>query len=257
KLIVCAKPTHICRTIRLCRNTWMNGSLRVLILATVCSGCALAATPTIKSTWAESDIQLDTNPSSQFWRVALPVYMENDIHGNGVPKYRTEVRTRWTKQNLYFLFICPYEQVNLKPNPQTSVETNQLWNWDVAEVFIGSDFKDIKRYKEFEVSPQGEWIDLDIDLNKPHHEDGWTWNSGVQISARIDRDARVWYAGMRIPYSTIDPRAAVAGNVLRVNLFRSQGPSANRQEITWQAPMADTFHVPERFGLLELVKKPQ
>ncbi len=31
--------------------------------------------------------------------------METDPHGNPVPKYRTEVRTRWTAQNLYFLFV--------------------------------------------------------------------------------------------------------------------------------------------------------
>ena len=34
---------------------------------------------------------------------------------------------------------------------------------------------DVKLYKEFEVSPQGEWVNLDIDLHKPHHEVGWTW----------------------------------------------------------------------------------
>src|SRR3989454_3333934 len=74
---------------------------------------------------------------------------------------RTEVRTGWTAQNLYFLFVCPYEQLNLRPNPKTSTETYGLWNWDVAEVFIGADFKDVKRYEEFEISPQGEWTDLD------------------------------------------------------------------------------------------------
>ena len=117
-----------------------------------------------------------------------------------------------------------------------------------------TDFKDIKHYKEFEVSPQGEWIDLDIDLHKPHHEEGWKWNSGFNVSARIDRAAHVWYAAMTIPYSAIDTRQAAVGNILRINLFRSQGPPANRHEITWQAPMADTFHVPERFGLLQLAK---
>ena len=181
--------------------------------------------------------------------------METDPHGNPVPKYRTEVRTRWTAQNLYFLFVCPYEQLNLRPNPKTSTETYGLWNWDVAEVFIGADFKDVKRYKEFEISPQGEWTDLDIDLHKPHHEEGWTWNSGFQVSARIDRAARVWYGAVKIPYSAIDTRPPAAGNILRINLFRSQGPGPNRQEITWQVPMANTFHVPERFGLLELTKK--
>ena len=74
--------------------------------------------------------------------------------------FRATVRTRWTEKNIYFLFVSPYDELHLKPNPTTQKETNELWNWDVAEVFIGSDFNDIQRYKEFEVSPQGEWVDL-------------------------------------------------------------------------------------------------
>ena len=59
-----------------------------------------------------------------------------------MPGHRTEIRSRWTGRNLYFLFTCPYEQLNLKPEPKTETETNQLWKWDVAEVFIGSDTKE-------------------------------------------------------------------------------------------------------------------
>jgi hypothetical protein len=43
----------------------------------------------------------------------------------------------------------------LKPNPVVARETNELWKWDVAEVFVGSDFQNIRRYKEFEVSAAG------------------------------------------------------------------------------------------------------
>jgi Carbohydrate family 9 binding domain-like len=235
----------------------MNGFLRLLILVLACSGLAAAADNTIESTWAAKDTTLDTNPTSQFWGGGRPAYMELDSHGKRVPEYRTEVRTRWTDKNLYFLFICPYQELSLKPNPNKEKETNELWNWDVAEVFLGSDFQDIKHYKEFEISPQGEWIDLDVDLHKPHHEDGWTWNSGFEVSARIDQRAHIWYGAMRIPYSAIDQRPAAVGNVLRVNLLRSQGPASHRQEIAWHAPMSDTFHVPERFGLLKLVRKEQ
>ena len=229
----------------------------LFLIAALVLGCALSASaqPTIKSVRARGDVSLNTNPNSPFWRGAQPVYMDSDPQGKPEPGYRTEVLARWTKQNLYFLFMCPYERLNLKPDPKTSTETNDLWNWDVAEVFIGYDFNDIKRYKEFEISPQGEWIDLDIDLHKPHHEDGWIWNSGFEVSARIDPAERVWYGAMKIPYSAIDTRPAAAGNVLRVNLFRSQGPSADRRQIAWQPPMANTFHVPERFGLLRLVAK--
>jgi hypothetical protein len=233
----------------------MNDYLGILILFISCSSCAFAGDQTIQTTWAESDPRLGTNPTSSFWRGSPPFYMDADAHGKRDPKYRTEIRTRWTKQNLYFLFVCPYEELNLKPNPNTSAETNKLWSWDVAEVFIGADFNDIRRYKEFEISPQGEWIDLDIDLHRSRNEEGWRWNSGFAVSARIDKAARLWYGAMRIPYSAIDTRPAAAGNILRINLFRSQGPASARRQIAWQAPMSESFHVPERFGLLKLVKQ--
>jgi hypothetical protein len=234
----------------------MNGLAR--LLAVVLAGCSIATAADqagAKAVEAAQDVPLQADPISEFWREARPISMEKDIQGKKVARYRGEVRIRWTKNNLYFLFTCPYDKLYLKPNPKTAQETNELWNWDVAEVFIGSDFQDIKRYKEFEVSPQGEWVDLDIDLNKPHHEDGWTWNSGFEVAVRTDAASHTWYAAMRIPYASLDTRPAVVGNKLRMNLFRSQGPSADHQEITWQAPMANTFHMPARFGLLTLVER--
>jgi Carbohydrate family 9 binding domain-like len=235
----------------------MNGFLRRLIFILIASLYAASETPTIYSNWSNKDVPLNTDPTSQFWRDARAVEIDSDTHGHRDPKYQTKIRMRWTNQNLYFLFVCPYEELSLKPHPETKTETNQLWNWDVAEAFIGADFKNIKRYREFEISPQGEWIDLDIDLNNPHHEDGWIWNSGFEVLARIDRGAHLWYGAMRIPYSSIDTRPAAVGNVLRINLFRSQGPATNRHELAWQPPMSDSFHVPERFGLLKLVKNAQ
>jgi len=59
---------------------------------------------------------------------------------------------------------------------------------------------------------------------------------------------------MKIPFSAIDTRPPAAGNRLRINLFRSQGPPSARHEIAWQATMSDSFHVPERFGTLTLEK---
>jgi hypothetical protein len=236
----------------------MNGFDKVLLLLLSVSSMAVAADrAVIESAQATQDVPLDLDPASQFWRASNPVYMEKDNLGKIVPHYRTEVHARWTKNNLYFLFICPYEQLHLRPSPTTQKETNELWNWDVAEVFIGSDFGDIQRYKEFEVSPQAEWIDLDIDLHKPHHEEGWTWNSGFEVKARIDPAAHIWYGAMRIPVAAIDTRPAVPGNTLRINLFRSQGSPSHLQAVTWQAPMSNTFHVPERFGLIRLVEKEQ
>ena len=232
----------------------MTGFAKTLVVALLgCASMLASGQVVFESTFAKQDAPLQVDPALPFWSAARPVYMEKDSFGKAVPRYRTEVRSRWTKDNLYFLFICPYEELHLKPEPNTRQETNQLWNWDVAEVFVGSDFADIKHYKEFEVSPQAEWIDLDVNLNNPHHEDGWTWNSGFEAAARIDPQKHVWYAAMRIPLAAIDARPPAPRNTLRLNLFRSQGPPEHLHEITWQPPMSKTFHVPEHFGLIKLV----
>ena len=232
----------------------MSGLVKILAVLIFATASALAAdNNVVEAVQASADTPLNTNPASAFWTAARTANLEKDTQGKMVPGFRTEVRALWTKDNLYFLFICPYEELFLKPSPNIKQETYELWNWDVAEVFISSNFKDIKRYQEFEVSPQGEWIDLDIDLHKPHHEVGWTWNSGFEMSARIDAAAHHWYAAMRIPLSSIDTRPATAGNTFRMNLFLSEGPASNHHEVTWQPPMSNTFHTPERFGLLKLV----
>jgi len=232
----------------------MNGFARIFALVLLSVVSALGEEPnTAEVIYAKKDSPLTLDSASPFWSGARPVFIEKDSFGNPVPALRTEVRARWTDHNLYFLFTCPYKQLHLKPDPDTHEETNQLWNWDVAEAFIGSDFADIQRYKEFEVSPQGEWVDLDIDLHKPHHEDGWKWNSGFEVLARIDEQKHVWYAAMRIPFSAIDSRPPSAGNTLRLNLFRSGGPRERPYGLAWQPPMSKTFHTPERFGQLKLV----
>jgi hypothetical protein len=218
----------------------------------VIAGCHGQEKPVIESVHAEHDAALNTNPASPFWRTSPPIYAEVDTEGHVLPKYRTEIRTRWTSNNIYFLFICPYSRLYLKPAPDTAHETYELWNWNVAEVFIGSDFRNIERYKEFEVSPQNEWVDLDIDLKKPHHEDGWLWNSGFEHSARIDSGKHIWYVAMRIPFKALDTNPPAPGTRFRVNLFRTDGSPQDAKETMWQPVMGKTFHVPERFGLLRL-----
>jgi hypothetical protein len=217
------------------------------------AAAAAVAADQMESKRAAEDVSADTNPNSGFWRAAPHVFAERDTNGDAVAGYRMEVRSRWTARSLYFLFTCPYVQLFLKPDPKTEIETNQLWKWDVAEVFIGSDFKNIRKYKEFEVSPQAEWVDLDIDLDAPHHEGGWTWNSGFQASARVDATNKTWYAFMRIPYTAVDSRTAARGNILRVNLFLSEGAQPNHKSIVWQPTHRPSFHTPEVFGELKLV----
>lgn len=207
------------------------------------------------SSRADADVKLETDPGSVFWRKAHSEFAEVDNQGWREREYRTEVRSRWTKSNIYFLFICPYKHLYLNPKPDPVHETYELWKWNVAEVFIGSDFQDIKRYKEFEISPQGEWVDLDINLDNPHHEEGWVWNSGFEHAARIDESKHIWYAALRIPFAALSVTDAVVGQQFRVNFYRTEGESPDTRAVMWRPTMSKTFHVPESFGLLKLAGK--
>lgn len=207
---------------------------------------------TVSASFSAHDSGADTNPDSPFWRGAAAISFNNDTYAQPTSNRESTVLSRWTHDNLYFLFICPYQQLYLKPNPDTQAKTNGLWNWDVAEVFIGSNFQDINQYHEFEISPQGEWLDLAINLNHPKHTGDFSWNSGLLASSRIDSAHKVWYGFLRIPYHALDSRPAAAGNTLRINFFRCWGEEPHRTLLSWRPTMELNFHVPKAFGLLQL-----
>jgi cellulose/xylan binding protein with CBM9 domain len=202
---------------------------------------------------ARADFALTADPRAAAWKGVRGVFAERDRRGAIVPGHRTEIRSRWTEDSLYLLFICPYEELYLKPDPATAADTSKLWDWDVAEAFIGTDFQDITKYKEFQVSPQGEWVDLAIDrgAHPPRHDEAW--NSGYEVKARVDRGRRIWYGEMRIPMAALG--LAHPGPVVmaaRINLFRCQGPPARRKYINWRTVNGESFHTPEAFGRLRL-----
>lgn len=203
------------------------------------------------SSRADQDIPPDTNPESKFWHEAPSIYLTSDCYGKAVARHKSEVRSRWTAQNLYFLFLCPYEELHLKPDPSIAAKTWGLWNWDVAEAFIGSTGDPIDHYKEFEMSPQGEWLDLSVDLHRTDKIADHSWQSGFKVAARLDLAAKVWYGCMQIPFAALGQGPAKAGDTLRINFFRSQGPLP--RELAWQPPQQESFHAPERFGKLRLI----
>jgi hypothetical protein len=223
----------------------------ILGLLAVLSGDA-NDTAILSSAYSAHDLELNTDPTSEIWAKAPRVTADRDYFGNPIPGAPTEIRSRWTKAHLYLLYICPYDELNLKPEPDRSAETPRLWNWDVSEAFIGSGFERIGRYKEFQVSPQGEWVDLDIDRENPKGQAGGKWNSGFTVAARIDPQAKIWYGLMRIPFADIDARPPEKGRELRAGLYRIAGVAPRRTHYTWRPTGQASFHVPQAFGLIRL-----
>lgn len=203
----------------------------------------------------KADFALNADPNSAEWKTIPGVVTDIGRFGEKVPNHRTEIRSVWTQNNLYLLFICQYEELNLKANPSTTTETNKLWEWDVAEAFIGTDFNDIKHYTEYQVSPQGEWVDLDIDRKPSPANHNVDWNSGYEVKARVDAANKVWYGAMKIPMNKLDKRKPKVGLEMRANFYRIQGPPSNKKYINWQPVNNNNYHTPEAFGVLRLGKR--
>ncbi|MGA2116510.1 MAG: carbohydrate-binding family 9-like protein [Bryobacteraceae bacterium] len=209
----------------------------------------------LESAFSSRDFEPTADPKSELWSTAPRVTADRDYLGQPIPGQPTEIRARWSDRYLYLLFLCPYDELNLKPDPNPAAETPALWNWDVAEAFIGSDFDHIGRYKELQVSPRGEWVDLDIDRDSPKTQQGMAWNSGYTVRGRIDAPNKVWFGEMRIPFSAIltkEPPSPREGLELRIGLFRIAGAGQKRNFYAWRPPAAKSFHVPQAFGILRL-----
>jgi hypothetical protein len=197
---------------------------------------------------------LNTDPRSPTWEHASSTWLVKDCsHQLDYPKLKTEVRGFWTDSDLYLLFICPYSELNLWLPPDNTTDRLKLWDRDVVEFFLGDDWADIKRYREFEIAPTGDWVDLAIDLN--HDAYDANWNSGWQRQGSIDERNHVWYAAARIPLHSVSEKQVVPGAKWRANLYRIDGlgPDPVRHFMCWQPTCVverDPNHVPEHFGTL-------
>ena len=213
----------------------------------------LLAEDLLQVKFAKKDPVLSADPKTKFWKDVAPILATKNNMGVETPGHRTEIRARWTAGNLYVLMTCPYEELYLIPNPVTNAETNKLWEHDAAEIFIGADFDKIHRYREYQVSPQGEWVDLDID-SKLFLPDGWKWDSGMKVKARIDAQAKVWYGEFQIPLSSITEKPVKVGTMMRGNFYRFQGPPPNRKAVAWVQTERASNHTPEKFAKIQFVK---
>jgi hypothetical protein len=126
----------------------------------------------------------------------------------------------------------------------------------VAEVFINPEPERVSHYYEFEVAPNNQWIDLEIDKTKTPFNDA-TWDSHFDHATRIDSEHQVWTSEIRIPFSPMKVEAIQPGTEWRINYYRADGPGddSKRRFMCWSTiPEGKTFHVPTRFGILKFVK---
>ena len=192
---------------------------------------------------------LDTEgfPSGAAWETASAIRFDHDWQGkNADPMRETEVRLLWTKDALYLRFLVHYRSMTVFGDAEPNGRRDQLWNRDVAEVFLQPAESDARRYKEFEVSPNGFWIDLDITPGGKRD-----LQSELRRRVKVDEKSKTWIAELALPMKCLIPHFDPA-TAWRVNFFRVEGASEPRFYSAWRptGTPAPNFHVPECFGEL-------
>ncbi len=193
------------------------------------------------------EIVLNAADPAPEWQAASPITFCSDWQGMNPDRSReTQVRVLWTRQTLYLRFECRYRELHVFSDSDANGRRDHLWDRDVAEAFLQPDPSRERYYCEFEISPNGMWIDLDIfpgglaDLK-----------SGLQHSVLLDEASHIWKAELAIPMKALtehfDPLA-----VWRANFFRVEGSKVPRAYMAWQptGTPQPNFHLPAAFGRL-------
>jgi len=214
------------------------------------SQCATPGKEVIAAAIAH-ELTLDARHPAAEWQSAKPVTFCADWQGKNADRDRqTQVRVLWTPQTLYLRFECRYREIFVFADSDPNGRRDQLWDRDVAEVFLQPDPSHARYYKEFEVSPNGFWIDLDVSPG-PLQD----LKSGMRSSVWLDKERKTWDAELAIPLKALtakfDPEA-----VWRANFYRVEGPKEPRFYSAWQATHTPepAFHVPSAFGYLHFVR---
>ncbi|HET9086692.1 MAG TPA: carbohydrate-binding family 9-like protein [Acidobacteriaceae bacterium] len=220
-----------------------NGATRVTVKMILTSG------------FIGSDFVPDGNLEKEVWTSARKIRFDQDaFNRKHYPEIETTVASRWTNKYLYLAYWCRYKTLNFYPEEDVRSERWELWKRDVVEAFIAPQSSNPNHYYEFEVAPNNQWLDLEIDLDQksPHNPE---WNSGFEHATRIDAARHIWTVEMRIPVRSMGVRHSGPGPDWRINLFRAEGveEGPGRRLLSWSKLPVDngTFHQPAAFGTLE------
>jgi alpha-galactosidase len=186
-------------------------------------------------------------PLEDEWHRAEPVTFCHDWQGkNKDPQRSTEVRVLWSNDRIFLRFRCRYRSIHVFPDADSSGRRDELWERDVAEVFLQPNRFGEKYYREFEVSPNGQWLDLDIGPRGLKHI-----SSGMRSRVSVDEPVKTWVAELAIPLAAITSAFNPAQS-WRVNFFRCEGTDPERFYSAWQPTETEgpNFHVPHKFGRL-------
>jgi len=214
----------------------------------------MADSKPIKITYIGKDFSL-ANIDEPVWKRASVAKITTYWSGEKAPKGREfEARLLWSDTALYVRFDASQsEPLVVSEKADITRKIVGLWERDVCEIFIAPDKNKPNKYFEFEIAPNGEWIDLGIDVTPKERKTDWDYKSGMTSATKIEKDKVVM--AIKVPFVSLG-RTPKAGDVWLGNLFRCVGKDPTRGYLAWQPTKTPqpNFHVPDKFSEFHFVK---
>ncbi len=205
-------------------------------------------TDRIKITHVKNDFSIN-ELDNKSWKQAENVSIDKYWSGENAPDGRQfKAKLLWSDSALYVRFQANQtEPLIVSDTPNLKSKTRGLWDRDVCEIFVAPNKAEFRKYFEFEIAPNGEWIDLGIYQKPDERITDWDYDSGMKSTAVIEKDKVItaikieWKAFGKIPQK---------GDVWLGNIFRCVGAGATRGYLAWSPTLTKeaSFHVPEKFG---------
>ncbi len=200
--------------------------------------------PTVKAARIAQDFELTGGLSHAAWQKAPPARVDySSINYAARPEMATTVRVLWSDKFLYLGYSCPFTKLTTFEPAELDKERIGLWDRDVVEAFINADVTNLRRYTEYELSPNGEKLDLRLP------EKDFAWSSRFETTVKTDDRAKVWTAEMKIPLASLGEVKPASGTKWRINFYRHD--TANKAFLAWSPVLTGSFHTPDKFGVLE------
>ncbi len=191
---------------------------------------------------------------NEAWSRTQKISIDKYWSGENAPQGRHfQAKLLWSDAAFYVRFEADQNEpliISEKPNLKT--KTHGLWNRDVCEIFIAPDKNEKNNYFEFEIAPNGEWIDLEIYQNSGERITNFEYDSKMSSAAQIEKDKILM--AIKVDWKAFG-RKPKDGDVWCGNIFRCVGAGATRGYLAWSPTGTEmpNFHVPEQFGEFEFV----
>ena len=183
------------------------------------------------------------------WKQAKEVLIDKYWSGENAPAGRyAKAKLLWSESALYVRFEANQtEHLIVSETPNLISKTRGLWDRDVCEIFLAPNREDFRHYFEFEIAPNGEWIDLGIYQKPDERITDWDYNSGMKSKAVIEKDKVIMAIKIEWKAFGKNPKK---GDVWLGNIFRCIGAGETRGYLAWSPTLTKeaSFHVPEKFG---------